>query len=82
VTNAANRRAFTPIDQTCDCHTCQHYTRAYLHHLHKSKEMLAATLGTIHNEHFIITLVDRIRASIADGTFADFRDDFLARYYG
>ena len=52
-----------------------------MHHLFKAKEMLASTLGTIHNVHFIVTLVDRIRRSIEDGTFYDFRDDFLGRYY-
>ncbi|MFZ2501261.1 MAG: tRNA guanosine(34) transglycosylase Tgt [Nocardioides sp.] len=81
VTTAANRRAFAPIDEECDCYTCTHYTRAYLHHLFKAKELLGATLATIHNEHFIIGLVDRIRASIEAGDFAAYRDDFLGRYY-
>ncbi|MCK5751440.1 MAG: tRNA-guanine(34) transglycosylase, partial [Mycobacterium sp.] len=45
------------------------------------KEGLASTLCTIHNEHFVVTLVDRARAAIEDGTYADFRDEFLARYY-
>ena len=70
-----------PIDDECDCYTCAHYTRAYLHHLFKAKEMLASTLCTIHNERFIVRLVDDIRASIDDGTFDDFRTDFLGRYY-
>ncbi len=81
ITTAANRRAFAPIDAECDCYTCAHYTRAYLHHLFKAKELLGATLATIHNERFIVRLVDRIRESIADGTFTDFRADFLGRYY-
>ncbi|MET0694565.1 MAG: tRNA guanosine(34) transglycosylase Tgt [Propionibacteriaceae bacterium] len=81
VTNARHRRSFTPIDDTCDCYTCGHYTRAYLHHLFKAGEMLSATLCTIHNERFIVRLVDDIRASIDDGTFDDFRADFLGRYY-
>jgi queuine tRNA-ribosyltransferase len=79
VTNGAYRRDFTPIDDSCDCYTCLHYTRAYLHHLFKSKEMLAATLATIHNERYIIRLLDGIRDSIADGTFVEFRDDVLGR---
>ena len=78
---AANRRSFEPIDADCDCYTCAHYTRAYLHHLHKTNEYLAATLGTIHNERFIVRLVDRIRAAIADGTYADLKADVLGRYY-
>ena len=78
----ASRRAFAPIDRECDCYTCAHYTRAYLHHLFKAKEMLASTLCTIHNERFIVSLVDRIRASISDSTFDELRSDFLGRYYG
>lgn len=78
---AAHRRAFVPIDEECDCYTCAHYTRAYLHHLFKAKEMLSSTLATIHNERFIVRLVDMIRASIEGGTFVEFRDEFLGRYY-
>lgn len=80
IVTTANRRAFEPIDPDCDCYTCAHYTRAYLHHLFKAKEMLAATLLTIHNERFIVRLVDHMRASIIAGDFADFRTDFLGRY--
>lgn len=79
---AANRRTFAPIDDECDCYTCRHYTRAYLHHLFKAKEMLASTLATIHNERFTVKLVDDIRRAISAGTFDDFRDDFLGRFYG
>jgi queuine tRNA-ribosyltransferase len=81
VNTAASRRAFAPLDDECDCYTCAHYTRAYLHHLFKAKEMLASTLCTIHNERFIVSLVDRIRASISDGTFSELREDFVGRYY-
>ena len=81
VTGARYRRDFTPIDPDCDCYTCAHYTRAYLHHLFKAKEILAATLCTIHNERFIIRLVDRIRESIGSGDFQALREDVLGRYY-
>jgi queuine tRNA-ribosyltransferase len=81
ITGARYRRDFTPIDPECDCYTCAHYTRAYIHHLFKAKEILSATLCTIHNERFIIRLVDRIRESIPAGDFEAFRDDFLGRYY-
>jgi queuine tRNA-ribosyltransferase len=81
VNTAASRRAFEPIDPECDCYTCAHYTQAYLHHLFKAKEMLASTLCTIHNERFIVSLVDRIRASIETGEFDDFKAEFLGRYY-
>jgi len=79
---AAHRRSFEPLDDECDCYTCAHYSRAYLHHLFKAREMLASTLVTIHNERFVVRLVDRIRDSIIDGTFVAFRDDFLGRYRG
>ena len=81
VTGSRYRRDFTPIDPECDCYTCAHYTRAYLHHLHKSKEILAATLGTIHNVRFVIRLVDQIRESIYQGRFDDLREHVLGRYY-
>jgi queuine tRNA-ribosyltransferase len=82
VNAAPSRRSLSPIDEECDCYTCAHYTRAYLHHLFKAREMLASTLCTIHNERFIVRLVDDIRASIEAVTFADFKIDFLSRYYG
>lgn len=81
ITGARYKRDFTPLDAECDCYTCAHYTRAYVRHLFKAKEMLASTLCTIHNERFIIRLVDRIRASIAAGDFDELRDDVLGRYY-
>ncbi|HWV26283.1 MAG TPA: tRNA guanosine(34) transglycosylase Tgt [Aeromicrobium sp.] len=77
---AASRRNFGPIDPECDCYTCANYSRAYLHHLFKAKEYNAATLCTIHNERFIVRLVDRIRETILDGTFTDYKADFLGLY--
>ncbi|REK69938.1 tRNA guanosine(34) transglycosylase Tgt [Aeromicrobium endophyticum] len=79
---AASRRDFGPIDPACDCYTCAHYSKAYLHHLFKTKEYVAATLCTIHNERFTVRLVDDMRAHIEAGSFADFKTDFLARFYG
>ncbi|MQY26855.1 tRNA guanosine(34) transglycosylase Tgt [Nocardia aurantia] len=76
------RRDFTPIDETCDCYTCANYTRAYIHHLFKAKEMLAATLCTIHNERFTIRLVDRIRDSIDNGRYDEFKAEALGRWQG
>ncbi|SCX28716.1 tRNA-guanine transglycosylase [Mycolicibacterium fluoranthenivorans] len=82
ITGARYRRDFTPIDDECDCYTCAHYTRAYIHHLFKAKEMLASTLCTIHNERFTIRLVDQIRAAITAGEFDELREHVLGRYYG
>jgi queuine tRNA-ribosyltransferase len=80
VTTAPYRRDFTPLEDGCDCYTCTHYTRAYLHHLFKAKEMLASTLATIHNEWFTVKLVDDIRDSIDEGRFAELRRDWLGEY--
>ncbi len=80
VSNAPYRRQFVPIDDECDCYTCLHYTRGYLNHLFRGKEILAATLATIHNERFIVRLVDQMRDALKDGSFLDLRSDFLARY--
>lgn len=79
---AKYRRDFSPLSDECDCYTCQHYTRAYIHHLFKAHEMLAGTLATIHNERFIVKLVDDIRESIKDGSFFEFKSAWLQRYYG
>jgi queuine tRNA-ribosyltransferase len=81
ITNARYRRDFTPIDVECDCYTCGHYTRAYLHHLFKAKEILSATLCTIHNERFVVRMVDQIRAAIRAGEFDELRADVLGHYY-
>ena len=80
VNTSRHRRSFAPLEEGCDCYTCQHYTRAYLHHLFKAKEMLGSTLATIHNEYFTVRLVDQIREHLMIGSFEEFRADFLLRY--
>ncbi|MEY4023970.1 MAG: hypothetical protein RLZ23_931, partial [Actinomycetota bacterium] len=80
VSNAPYVRDFNPIDEECDCYTCTNYTRAYLCHLFRGKEMLAGTLATIHNERFIVRLVDQMRQAIIDGTFQDMKKEFMGRY--
>lgn len=82
LTGARYRRQFAPIDEACDCYTCTHYTAAYIHHLFRAKEMLSSTLCTIHNERFVVRLVDEIRASLHDGTFDALREERTAAYYG
>lgn len=81
VNTASSRRAFVPLEDGCDCYTCANYTRAYLHHLFKAKEILASTLATIHNERFTVRLVDDIRAAMHAGDFDAFRTEFLGRFY-
>lgn len=81
ITNQKYKQDYSPLDPDCDCYTCQNFTKAYLNHLFKTGELLANTLGTIHNERFIVRLVDDIRASIDSNTFADFKRNWLSRYY-
>ncbi len=66
-----------PLDENCDCYTCRNFSRAYIHHLFKSNEMLAHRLVTIHNLHFILRLMDRIRESIINGTFSELKNYYL-----
>jgi queuine tRNA-ribosyltransferase len=80
ISNARFRRSFAPLMDGCPCYTCTHYTQAYLHHVVHAKELIAATLLTIHNEYFIVNLVAQIRQSILDDTFYDFKTEFLGRY--
>lgn len=79
--NAEFRKDFTPVDAECGCYTCKNYTRAYLAHLFRSKEMLAATLLSIHNLYFIIHMVDEMRETIGNDTFFEYKEEFLKRYY-
>lgn len=65
-----------PLDENCDCYTCQHHSRAYLHHLDKCKEMLGATLNSIHNLHYYQSLMANLRRALEAGTFSDFVQDF------
>ena len=80
MTNAKYKRQFSPIDENCDCYTCQNYSRAYINHLFRAKEILGPTLATIHNVYFIVELVANMRNAIDAGNFAEFKVDFLGRY--
>lgn len=81
ITKASYKTDFKPLLEDCKCYTCQNYSTAYINHLYKAKEMLAATLLSLHNEHFIVKLVDDIRTSIEDGSFIKLKTSFLKRYY-
>lgn len=65
LTKGENSLKFEPIDKNCTCHTCRHYTMAYLNHLFKAREMSALTLTTIHNLHYMVQLMTSYRESIA-----------------
>jgi queuine tRNA-ribosyltransferase len=69
-----------PVDEDCTCSVCRNYSRAYLCHLYRAHEMLGGTLGSIHNLYFIINLVKKMRESILDGSFTDFKRQFLDKY--
>ena len=81
IKNAKFVQDFTPIEVECTCYTCTHHSRAYLAHLFRADEMTAGALASIHNLHFILRLVERIRASILDDTFLEFKKEFVERYY-
>ena len=81
LSNSKYQRQFSPIDESCDCYTCSNYSAAYVAHLFRAKEMVASTLATIHNERFIVRLVDQMRVSIERGDFFDFKREFLGRFY-
>ena len=69
IRNAQYRSDLRPLDPACDCHTCKNYTRSYLHHLDRSKELLGGHLNTVHNLHYYQTLMRNLRNAIETGTF-------------
>ena len=77
--NAANRTDEGPIDETCDCYTCQNYSRAYLHHLDKCGEILGATLNTIHNLRHYQRVMEGLRGAIEVGQLDQFVTEFYAK---
>jgi len=80
IRNALFSQMEQPIVADCDCYTCRNFSAAYLHHLFNCEELLAYRLATIHNLSFIANLMNKIRSAIQDGTFASFKDGFLASY--
>ncbi len=80
IKNSACASEYFAIQADCACYTCATFTRAYLHHLFDAKEMLAATLATIHNLHFLVSLMERIRESIIGQEFTSFKERFTAGY--
>jgi tRNA-guanine transglycosylase len=75
ISNARYALDTAPVDPACDCYTCQHFSRAYLHHLHRARELTYYRLATIHNLRFMMRFMEAIRASIRAGTFAQFCQD-------
>lgn len=81
INNAKYKTDFTPIEKDCECYTCKNYTRAYLAHLFRAEELLAYRLASIHNLYFTVNLVKKIRQSILDENFLEFKKEFLERYH-
>ena len=79
IRNAEHRRSLSPLDPACSCYTCRHFSRAYLHHLDRTNEILGPRLNTIHNLHYYLTLMRDCRAAIAAGRFSAFAADIEAR---
>lgn len=78
--NAVFARDGAPIEEGCACYACANFSRAYLRHLVKAEEILGLRLITLHNLHFYLGLMGRCRETIADGTFAEFRREFVRGY--
>ena len=81
IKNAKYTHDFSPLMSDCNCECCKNYTRAYLHHLFKTDEITAKVLASIHNEYFVVHTVDMIREALKDGSFQDYKQSFLTRYY-
>jgi len=80
ILNTKYIRDFTPVSEQCECSVCKQYTKAYLAHLFRAREMLGATLASFHNLYFIVKLVKNIRQSILDEQYHVFKTEFLSKY--
>jgi len=78
IRNAAHQHDTRPLDPACGCYTCRNYSRAYLRHLDRCNEILGARLNTIHNLHYYLALMARIRGAIEQGEFGRFSAGFMA----
>lgn len=77
INNAKYEKDASPIDPECDCPTCKNFSRSYIRHLFKCKEMLAMRLCVIHNLYFYNNMMEKIRASLDNGTFTEFKDKYV-----
>lgn len=80
IKNSKFERDFTPLDHECDCYTCRNYSRAYLRHLYKSNEILSSILLSEHNLHFLINTMGKIRKSIEEDRFLEYKKEFYSKY--
>jgi queuine tRNA-ribosyltransferase len=73
---------FGPVDRECGCKVCREYSRAYLRHLFKTREILCSMLASYHNLYFLNKLVEEARAAIGENRFLSFKSSFLKKYQG
>jgi len=76
IRNSSYKKDMQPLDKDCSCYTCNNFSRSYLHHLDKTKEILGSTLLTIHNLHYYLNLMRNLRLSIETGTLQTFVNEF------
>lgn len=77
--NACHEKDFTTLDPDCDCYTCKHYTRAYIRHLFKTKEILGARLLSIHNLRFLVSVMEDVREAIKQDALLEYRKEFYQK---
>ena len=80
IKNAKYARDFGPMDETCDCYACTHFSRAYIRHLFNAKEITGGRLASIHNLRFLLHMMEEIRQAIAEDRLLDYRKEFYERY--
>tara|TARA_B100001146_G_C16187175_1_gene437416 strand:+ start:1078 stop:2214 length:1137 start_codon:yes stop_codon:yes gene_type:complete len=80
IRNSKHKNDFNPLDGSCSCYTCSNFTKSYLHHLDKTKEILGSTLNTIHNLHFYQKLMRNLRLAIETGTLQAFLNEFRSTW--
>ncbi|MFC0473642.1 tRNA guanosine(34) transglycosylase Tgt [Halalkalibacter kiskunsagensis] len=80
VRNAKYARDYRPLDENCDCHVCQNYSRAYIRHLIKCEETFGFRLTSYHNLYFLLNLMEQVRQAIRDDRLLDFREEFFEQY--
>ncbi|MDY0271604.1 MAG: tRNA guanosine(34) transglycosylase Tgt [Advenella sp.] len=76
IRNARYKDDTRPLDPSCHCHTCSHFSRAYLHHLQKANEITGARLNTLHNLHYYLNLMQEMRTALDNGTFMQWKEQF------
>lgn len=82
ITNACHKYDTGPIDPSCTCYTCKHYSRAYLRHLYMTRELLVHRLSTYHNIHYYLSLIRQMREAIVNNDFHGFKKDFYSKREG